>query len=104
MRANRILRFGVIACGLLVLLLVAGILLVCSRRAFHRYLLATVVKRAQQEIGGRVELGDFTLHLAGPRVDLYRIAIHGSERDPHAPVLRADHLSLGLRIIPRWGR
>ena len=103
MRLNRIFRIGVIAFLVLVLLLVAGILVVRSR-AFHRYLLATVVERAQQAIGGRVELGDFTLHLAGPRVDLYRIAIHGTEGDPHAPLLWADHLGLGLRIIPRWGR
>src|SRR5215472_8365989 len=100
MRLNRILRIGVIAFLVLLLLFVAGILVVRSR-AFHRYLLATVVEQAQQAIGGRVELGDFTLHLAGPRVDLYRIAIHGTEGDPRAPLLWADHLGLGLRIIPR---
>ena len=102
MRLNRILRIGTIAFLVLVLLLAAGILVVRSR-AFHHYLLATVVEEAQQAIGGRVELGDFTLHLAGARVDLYRIAIHGTERDPQAPLLRADHLGLGLRIIPRRG-
>ncbi len=98
MRLNRIFHIGVIAFCVLVLLFVAGILAVRSR-AFHRYLLATVIEQAQKAIGGRVELGDFTLHLTGPRVDLYRIAIHGTERDPRAPLLWADHLAVGLRII-----
>jgi translocation and assembly module TamB len=101
LKLNRIFRVAVIAFAVLAALFVAGILVVRSR-AFHRYLLATIAASAQEVIGGRVELGDFTLHLAGARVDLYRIAIHGTERDPQAPLLWADHLGLGLRIVPRW--
>jgi translocation and assembly module TamB len=87
----------------LVLLFIAGILVVRSQ-AFHRYLLATVVEKAQKAIGGRVELGDFALRLSGPRVDLYRIVIHGTEGDAQAPLLRADHLGVGVRTISLWGR
>ena len=72
-------------------------MLVVRSRAFHRYLLAVIVQHAQQGIGGRVEIGDFTLHLASLRADLYRIAIHGAEPDPQKPLLWADHLAIGLR-------
>ena len=102
MRLNRILRIGLIAFLVLVLVFVAGILVVRSR-AFHHHLLATVVEQAQKAIGGRVEVGDFTLRLSGPSVDLYRIAVHGTERDPRAPLLWADHLGVRLRGVSLWG-
>ena len=64
---NRIFRIGLIAFVVVVLLLAAGVMVVRSR-TFHRYLIATVVERAQKATGGRVELGDFTLRLSGLRV------------------------------------
>jgi translocation and assembly module TamB len=103
MMLKRIFRIGLVASLVLVLFFIAGILVVRSH-AVHRYLLANIVENAQKAIGGRVELGDFALHLSGPRVDLYRIVIHGTEGDPHAPLLRADHLGVGVRAISLWGR
>ena len=103
MSLNRIFRIGLIAFVVVVLLLAAGVMVVRSR-AFHRYLIATVVERAQKATGGRVELGDFTLRLSGLRVDLYRVAIHGTELDPHAPLFWVDHLAVGLRLVSLWRR
>src|SRR5262245_50168835 len=101
MRFRRILVIGLIGFLLLVILLSAGILVVRTR-AFHQYLLATVVKYAEQAIGGRVELGDLTFRLWGLRADLYRLAVHGTERDHQAPLFSADHLAIDLRLLSVW--
>src|SRR5262245_34598393 len=98
MRFRRIPVIGLIAFLLLAVLLTVGVLVVRSR-AFHQYLLAKVVKYAQQEIGGRVELGDFTFQLWRLRADLYQIAVHGTERDAQAPLFAADHVAIDLRLL-----
>ena len=102
MKLSQIFRIGLITFLVLVLLFAASILVVRSR-AFHRYLLATIVENAQQAIGGRVELGDFRLRLSSLHVDFYRIAIHGTEPKAQAPLFWADHLGVGLRIVSLWG-
>jgi len=101
MRFRRILVIGLIAFLLLAVLLTAGVLVVRTRTV-HQYLLATLVKYAQQAIGGRVELGDFTFRLWGLRADLYRIAVHGTECAPQKPLFTADHLAIDLRLVSAW--
>src|SRR5919204_5189808 len=98
MSPNRILRIGLIPFLILVVLFTAGFLAVRSR-AFHQYLLTTIIEQAQRATGGRVELGDFAFRLWGLRADLYRVALHGTEPDPQAPVFWADHLSVGLTLV-----
>lgn len=82
----------------LLLILVAAALLVLRSQRFHRYLIALIVEKAQQATGGRVELGDFGFRWSGLRVDLYRLALHGTEPDPRVPLLWVDHVALGLRL------
>jgi translocation and assembly module TamB len=103
MRLRRIFTFGIVTILLLVVLLGAGVAVVRSR-VFHQYLLATAVRYAQQAIGGRVELGDFTFQLWGLRADLYRIAVHGREPNPRTPLFSADHLAVDLGLVSIWKR
>ncbi len=89
--------------ALMVLAVVTGILIVRSA-ALHRYMLATIVDRAGKATGGRVEIGDFTIHWSGLHADLYRVALHGAESDPNAPLFSAAHLGLGLKLVSVWKR
>ena len=98
MTSRRILQIGLAACCVLAIVFVAGGLVIRSR-AFHRYLLAIVVKQAQHAVGGRVNIGDFTLRLADMRADLYRIAIHGTEPGLQKPLLWAGHLTVVLKLV-----
>ena len=85
-------------------LVVVGITAIAVLRsaAFHRYVLAKMVERASQATGGRVEIGDFRFRWPGLRIDFYRIVLHGSEAASRAPLLRVDHLMVGLKIISLW--
>ncbi len=104
MTRHRILRIALIAVPLLVLVLAGGAFLVLRSSAFHRYVLHTVIEEAEKSTGARVELGDFTIRLSGLRVDLYRIALHGTEPDPQQPLLQADHIGVGLKLVSIWRR
>ncbi|MGA2075408.1 MAG: translocation/assembly module TamB domain-containing protein [Terriglobia bacterium] len=97
MKSRRILYIGLAAFLVVMVLCLAGVQVLRSR-AFHRYLLATIVERAQRAVGGRVEIGDFTLDFARARADLYRIAIQGTGSNPREPLLRADHLAVELSL------
>ena len=98
MKSKRILYIGLAALLVVLVLCIAGVLVVRSR-AFHRYLLAVVVDHAQKALGGRVEIGDFTLNFAESRADLYRITIQGTGSNPREPLLWADHLEVELSLV-----
>lgn len=89
--------------ALSVLILIASIIVagffVLRSRAFHRYVLARIVSGAEQAAGSQIQIGDLTFHLFALRVDLYRIAIHGSEPASAPPLLWMNHVGANLKII-----
>ena len=103
MTRNRIFRFSLIAFPGLVALMIAASLVMRSR-AFHRYVLATIIEQTQQATGGRVTIGDFAFRLWSLRADVRRIVLHGTEPDPQAPLFRADRLSVSLKLVSVWRR
>ena len=103
MRRNQVFRIGVIALLSLIVVFMAAVLIVRSR-AFHQYALARIIEQAQQATGGRVEIGGFVFRFWGLRADLHRIALHGTELNPQAPLFQADRLSLALNLVSIWRR
>src|SRR5690349_20653787 len=92
-----------ILAGFLILaaLFIAAILIVRSAQ-FHRYLLATAVQRAQRALGRSVQIGDFSFRWSGMRMDLYRVAVYGTEPESLPPLFQADHLQIGLKVVSFW--
>ena len=89
--------------GFALLLLVVGtaaIIRMARSRPLHNYILEKIIQKTQEATGGRVEIGGYDFHWLGPRVDVYRLVIHGSESDPARPLVSVDRLRLGFRIIP----
>ncbi len=87
-----------IAAAVLVLLVVTAVLILRSGR-FHRYALALIVSQAARATGGRVEIGDLTFRRAGLRIDFYRVALYGTGPATAPPLVWADHIGLGLRVV-----
>ena len=98
---NRIVRIGLITLAALLVLLGAALLFLRSSY-LHQRLLTMIIEHTQQQTGGRVEIGDYTIHWSGLHVDLYRVALHGTETDIHAPLFSSDHLGLGLKLVSLW--
>jgi translocation and assembly module TamB len=86
-----------------VLALVAVTVLV-NTDGVHRYLLGLAQRKAGEALGVRVDLQNFTLHPGSLSLDLYGIRISGAAPYQDPPLLQADHIKVGVRIISVLGR
>jgi translocation and assembly module TamB len=69
-----------------------------NSEGFRRDILGKVEKSLGESTGARLEVGDFKLNLSNLSLDLYNVIVHGKETDPNQPLLRVDHLQVGLTI------
>jgi len=84
--------------GLALVLAIAGYFVLRSER-FHQYVIATVERKAVEATGGRVELGSYSVHLSPLTATVDRIIVHGTESPAARPLLQAEQLRLGLKIV-----
>jgi translocation and assembly module TamB len=106
-RRRSILRWAAWIAGgtvlVVVIALVASVALVNTNGA-HRYLLGLAQRKAGEALGARVELQNFTLHPGLLSLDLYGIRVSGAAPYQDPPLLQADHIALGVRVISVLGR
>jgi len=95
---------GVVA--VLALIAVAGVWLLLHNARIHRYLLSQAVSQASQALGTPVEIGNYRLEWNGlaPSVDVYDVVVPGAAPYANPPLLRLDHLRLGVQITSLWHR
>lgn len=103
MTKNQIFKRVALSVLILVMVIVVAGYFVLRSRAFHRYVLAQMVSRAERATGGRVQIGDFTFRLSSLRIDLYRVAIHGTERSSAPLLLWVDHVRANFKIVSLFG-
>ena len=96
-------KLGASLLAVVVCLAVAGVIVLRSA-AFHRYLLATIIEKAQAATGARVEIGDFSFSWSGLRIDFDRVVLHGTETSSQRPLVAADHLGVAVKILSLWKR
>jgi len=87
--------------GLVVLLFLAVgtlMLLLEHSEGFRRNILGKVESGIEESTGARLEVGDFKFRLSNLSLDIYNIVLHGREADRGKPLLKADHLHVGLTI------
>ena len=82
---------------------VAIILFVNSERG-HRYLLALAQRQAAGALGVPVEVQNYTLHPYALSADLYGVRIAGAAPHDDLPLLQADHLKAGIRVVSLLSR
>ncbi len=88
-----------VALGLLLAVgAVTGVLVVRSGW-FRERVRARIVREIENATGGRVEIGSFTFDWQGLVASVSPLVIHGTEPAGEEPLLRADSVSVGLRII-----
>jgi len=104
---HRYLRFaGWAAAGLtLVLVLCYAILMMFVNSARgHRYLLALAQQKAADALGVPVLVQNYTLHPYTLSADLYGVRMAGAAPHDDLPLLQADHLKVGIRIVSLLSR
>lgn len=84
--------------ALLVLVAVAGFFILRSN-AFHQYVLAKIVQKAEEATGGQVQIQSFDFHWRNLTADVYGLIIRGTEKDQNHPLLAIDKLSVNIKIV-----
>jgi len=90
-----------IALGFLILVIVAVVAgcFVLRSASFHRYMIAKVSERIQQSTGARAEIARYSIGLNPLTVTVNGFVIHGTEPQGALPLLQADKIVLGLKIV-----
>jgi translocation and assembly module TamB len=88
---------GIVA-GLGLLAILAALLLLPSRW-FHDRVRDRLVYEVERSTGGRAEIGSFDFDWRTMRVRVAPFVLHGTEASGEAPLLRADSIEAGLKIL-----
>jgi translocation and assembly module TamB len=81
-----------------------GISVLLNNARFHNYLIHTAEAQASERLGVRVQLQGFVAHLSNLSVDLYGVTIDGASPYQNPPLLKADHVQAGVRIVSLLSR
>lgn len=76
-----------------------AILLLEHSQGFRHWMLAKVETSVDESTGAKLTVRDFHVHLSNLSLDLYGVTVRGTERDPNEPLLQADHINAGLKIL-----
>jgi len=89
---------GIVILLVLVFIVLAALL---HTQSFRLYVLRIAHQRILDAVGVNLRLRDFSLHLSGlnPTVDLYDVVVESAPPYNSQPLLRMDHLSVGVTII-----
>ena len=84
---TRIIAWVAAGLGLLILLLGVGVVALLQNSHFHQYLLRKTDQIASAQLGTRVTLQNFSIHIAELGVDLYGLTIDGAEPQLHSTLV-----------------
>jgi translocation and assembly module TamB len=87
--------------GLLVFFAVAAIggYFYLKSSAFERFALSKIVEQANEATGGKTEIGGLSFDLSTLTAKLHNITLRGTEASDQPPLLHADSLTVGLKIL-----
>jgi translocation and assembly module TamB len=91
-----------IAASLAVVLLVAGVLgtiLVLASDWFSQKIRERIVAEVEKATGGRTEIGAFRFDWKQLRAEVDGFVLHGNEPTDGPPLLRADAIAVGIKVI-----
>lgn len=72
---------------------------VLSSAGFHDYVLAKIRTEASAQLGVRVGLQNYALHLSTLSLDIYGLTVAGASPYSNPPLLQVQHAEAGVRIV-----
>ncbi len=74
--------------------------------SFRQYVLRIAYRQLAETFGAQVRMRDFTLRLSGftPTVDMYDVVVDSPPPFSRAPLLKADHISVAVKIVSLLSR
>ncbi len=104
---SRPIRIALISAGsfaALALLVVTAALIVAQSGWLREKLRTAIIERAEIATGGRVEIRKFQLDWTGLTAEVQGLVIHGTEAPSQAPLLSAEGVTIGIRIVSIFSR
>jgi translocation and assembly module TamB len=97
----RIARWASGIMTILSIVLTIGVLALLHNAAFRQYLLRIAHTKLNETVGVDLKMRDFSVHLSGlaPAVDMYDVVIESAPPYQATPLLKVDHLSVGIQIV-----
>jgi translocation and assembly module TamB len=91
---------------ILVAVLLIGIVALLHNADFRQYLLRIAHSKLSEAVGIQLKMKDFSVHWSGisPAVDMYDVVIDGAPPYQSPPLLKADHLSVGIQVVSLFQR
>jgi translocation and assembly module TamB len=99
MNGKRVVRWTAIVLGGLLAALVTAAIVVVHTTAFQHFVVSQLEQKTQAGTGARLGIKGLAINWRLLTLDLYGITLHGREKDLQSPLLAADHLRVGLKII-----
>ena len=84
--------------ALLILAVVAGYFYLHTS-SFQQFAIHKIVEQANLATGGKTEIGGLDFQLSNLTAHLYNITVRGTESTDQPPLLHADKLTVGLKIV-----
>ena len=84
--------------ALLILAVVAGYFYLHTS-SFQQLAIHKIVEQANLATGGKTEIGGLDFQLSNLTAHLYNITVRGTESTDQPPLLHADKLTVGLKIV-----
>ena len=84
--------------ALLILAAVAGYFYLRTS-SFQQFAIHKIVEQANLATGGKTEIGGLDFQLSNLTAHLYNITVRGTESTDQPPLLHADKLTVGLKIV-----
>lgn len=72
--------------------------------SFQQFALRKIVQEVDTSTGGHAEIGGLDFRLSTLTAHLYNITLHGTEDTAQPPLLHADRLTVGLKIVSAMHR
>ena len=78
-----------------------GVVALLHNTEFRQYLLRIAHTKLNEAAGVDLKMKDFSVHLSGlaPAVDMYDVVIESAPPYQATPLLKVDHLSVGIQIV-----
>jgi translocation and assembly module TamB len=99
MNWKRIIGWTLAGIICLMFVLVVGGHFYFKTASFQRFIIGKIEERAAAATGARAEIGGLDLDVSALTAHLYNITLRGREAPGHPPLLHADELIVGIKIV-----
>lgn len=99
MRWKRIIGWSAAGIAILIVVAVVGGYFYLKSSSFQRFAITKIADEAYRATGARTEIGGMKFDLWKLTVNLYDITVHGTGQTVRPPLLHADRLTVGLKIL-----